>query len=98
MQESVIATKHRPAYSPGAMLTGSQIRAARGLLHWTSEQLAEASGVHYASISRAEQHDGVPPVRASTLVAIKVALESGGVVFLEEGVTREGGPGVRLRS
>ncbi|MEQ8813533.1 MAG: helix-turn-helix domain-containing protein [Thalassobaculum sp.] len=79
------------------MLTGSQIRAARGLLGWTSERLAEASGVHYASISRAEQHDGPPPVRASTLVAVKAALETGGVVFIEDGVNRPGGVGVRMR-
>lgn len=79
------------------MITGSQIRAARALIGWTTQTLADASGVHYATLSRAEQLDGVPSTRASTLAAIQAALEQAGVVFLDTGDTRDGGPGVRLR-
>lgn len=78
------------------MITGPQIRAARVLLGWSSEQLAAKSGVHYATISRAEQFEGVPGIRAPTLASIQNALEAGGVIFLSPGDTRDGGPGVRL--
>lgn len=63
----------------------------------TSTQLASVAGVSYATISRAEQADGVPPIRATLLAAIQTALEAAGVVFLERGDSRDGGPGVRLR-
>ncbi|MBK5958111.1 hypothetical protein CCR97_08255 [Rhodoplanes elegans] len=79
------------------MLTGKQIRAARALLGWTSSQLAEAASVSYATVSRTEQTDDVPPVRATILAAIQGALERGGVVFLDPGDTRTGGAGVRMR-
>lgn len=79
------------------MITGAQIRAARALLRWTSEELAAAASVNYASVSRAEQFDGVPSMRAPTLAAIQSALEKAGIVFLAAGDTRDGGPGVRLK-
>jgi len=79
------------------MITGSQIRAARALLGWTSEHLARESGVSYATISKIEQVAGIPPVKATTLAEIGEALENGGVMFLSSGDIRTGGPGVRLR-
>jgi transcriptional regulator with XRE-family HTH domain len=96
MLNNTLATKHRPEYTP-AMITGSQIRAARALLGWTSQKLADTSGVHYATISRAEQVDGVPSIRAPTLAQIQTTLEDAGLIFLSNGDTRSGGPGVRLR-
>src|SRR5690606_261288 len=71
---SAIAQSTPSVVHPAAMITGAQIRAARALLGWTSQQLAEASGVSYASISRAEQNDGVPGMRATSLAAIQGAL------------------------
>jgi transcriptional regulator with XRE-family HTH domain len=91
------AAKHRADYNLPQMVTGSQIRAARALLGWTSQHLAEQSGINYATISRAEQFEGVPSVRAPTLAAIQSALERGGILFLSDADTRSGGPGVRLR-
>ncbi|MDP2619518.1 MAG: helix-turn-helix transcriptional regulator [Hyphomicrobiales bacterium] len=79
------------------MITGTQIRAARALLGWTSERLATESGIHYATISRAEQCEGVPPVRAQTLAGLQSTLEAAGIIFLSTGDVRSGGPGVRLR-
>ncbi len=96
---------NRPAFAPDlcaseivAMLTGAQIRAARALLRWSAKELAEHCGVSYPAIQRAEAVDDMPNMQTRNLAAIKAALESGGVVFLETGDTRDGGPGVRLRA
>ncbi|OBQ83183.1 helix-turn-helix transcriptional regulator [Mesorhizobium sp. WSM3873] len=80
------------------MITGSQIRAARALLGWTTQKLADASGVHYATLSRAEQTDGIPNMRAHTLATVQAALEGGGCQFFDGNYSGNGGPGVRLVS
>ena len=85
-------------HDPIAMLTGLQMRAARALLRWSHQRLAETSGIGIATIQRAESEDGVPGVHARTLNAIQSALETGGVVFLDPGKHEAGGPGVRLKS
>lgn len=84
-------------YPSQSMITGAQIRAARALLGWTSDHLASQAGVSYATISKIEQHAGVPPVKATTLAEIGEALETAGIIFLSRGDIRDGGPGVRLR-
>jgi transcriptional regulator with XRE-family HTH domain len=78
-----------------AMLTGPQIRAARALLGWRAQDLADASGVSTATIMRAEKAGGVPRMRTDTLDALQLALEQGGVVFID--ANQHAGPGVRLR-
>ena len=80
-------------------LTGGQMRAARVLLRWTAETLAEKSGVGLATIKRAEASDRVASDRVvrmipANLAAIQRALEDGGVVFI---AANGGGPGVRLK-
>lgn len=70
----------------------SQIRAARGLLDWTRDQLVMASGVPKSTLVRAETEATTP--RHSTLTALRSALETAGVEFIEE---NGGGAGVRLR-
>lgn len=92
-----IATKHSAPYNIGPMITGSQIRAARALLGWTTQQLSAACGVHYATLSRAEQSNDIPNMRAQTLAAVQRALEAGGCVFFDGSYSGSGGPGVRLR-
>lgn len=77
------------------MLTGPQIRAARALLGWRAQDLADASGVSTATIMRAEKAGGVPRMRTDTLDALQLSLEQGGVLFLDANTTR--GPGVCLR-
>ncbi|MBM3550854.1 MAG: helix-turn-helix transcriptional regulator [Alphaproteobacteria bacterium] len=59
-----------------------QMRAARATLNWSLERLAEASGVHRNTISNFEtrKYDGDP----DKLAAVKRALESAGVIFIEE--------------
>jgi transcriptional regulator with XRE-family HTH domain len=80
-----------------AVLTGSQIRAARALLKWSGHDLAERSGVSYPAIQRAERFDDMPNMQAKNLLAIKSALESGGCQFMDGPYSGDGGPGVRLR-
>lgn len=71
-----------------------QIRAARALLGWKQTDLAKASGVSEMSVKNIER--GATDPRASTLKALQEALEKAGVVFLDDGQNRDGGPGVRL--
>lgn len=73
------------------MVTSAQIRAARALLGWTVRDLAEKSGVHRNTITRAETKNTGPGYAA---LAIQKTLEEGGVIFVEENGE---GPGVRLK-
>lgn len=77
------------------MLSGSQIRAARGALRWSTDDLAAKCGVASRTIKRLEAHEGVPPSRSSTLMDIQAALEAAGIEFIG---TPEDGPGIRLHA
>lgn len=69
-----------------------QLRAARALVGWTREQLAEAAGTTTRTLARLEA--GETEARTSTARAIRTALETAGVIFVQENGE---GPGVRLR-
>jgi transcriptional regulator with XRE-family HTH domain len=77
------------------MLYGVQIRAARALLRWSIEDLAEQAGVGSRTIRRAENVDGIPRMRTDTMDSIQLTLERAGVAFVE--ANSIGGPGVRLK-
>ena len=81
-----------------AVLTGSQMRAARALLNWSAADLAERCGVSYNTIQRAERSDEMPNMQSRNLLAIKTALEQAGVEFIDGSYSGAGGPGARLRS
>jgi transcriptional regulator with XRE-family HTH domain len=68
------------------------MRMARALLNWSLDQLAAAAGVHRNTISNFEtgKYAGDP----GKLAAIRRALESSGVIFVDENGE---GAGVRLR-
>ena len=72
------------------MLTSAQCRAARGLINWNQQQLADAAGVGVATVRLFEGGKGEQ--RRSTLTVIRQALEAAGVEF-----TDGDRPGVRLR-
>ena len=74
------------------MITASQCRAARGLLDWTQQELADAARIGVATLRIFEGE--VAETRHATLVVLKQALEFAGVEFIDE---NGGGPGVRLR-
>jgi len=63
------------------MISGSQIRAARGFLRWSIKDLAEKSGISWPTIQRLEQEDGIPNTKAQTLLDVKKALEIAGIDF-----------------
>ena len=69
-----------------------QIKAARSLLDWSQERLAEASGVSIPTVRRLEAADGVLGGREDTAGKIVTALEAAGVEF-----TNGDQPGVRLK-
>jgi hypothetical protein len=64
------------------------------MLRWTALDLAAASKVGVATIRRVEVVDGEIPVTAANEAAIRRALESAGIDFIEENGT---GDGVRFR-
>ena len=74
------------------MVTPAQCRAARGLLDWTQQDLAERAGVGIVTVRQLEADSNEP--RRATLEVVKQALERAGVDFIDE---NGGGPGVRLR-
>jgi len=76
------------------MISSEQIRAARALLRWTAQNLADASGIGVATIRRMELMDGVPSGQIRTIEALRVALEAAGVDFVG---SPSDAPGVRLR-
>ena len=73
------------------MLEG-QWRAARALIGWSQTQLAEEVSVSVLTIKRLES--GGVTVSDDIRNRAKAALESAGVIFVEE---NGHGPGVRLR-
>jgi hypothetical protein len=76
------------------MITGAQMRAARGLVRWSADDLAEKAKLGVATIRRSEAVEGAIPVTPANADAIRRALESAGVIFVDENGE---GPGVRLR-
>ena len=78
------------------MITGEQIRGARGILGISGRELAEKSGVSYPTIQRVEAQ-GTSKSAVGTIEAIRKALEAQGIQFLDNGEVAAG-PGVALKS
>ncbi|RWO16884.1 MAG: transcriptional regulator [Mesorhizobium sp.] len=75
------------------MINAEQMRAARALLDWTRDDLAERSGVSAPTIKLMETR-GTERSVIATVNAVQVALEEAGVAFIPE---NGGGAGVRRR-
>src|SRR4051795_9648002 len=75
------------------LITGSQLRAARALVRWSPDRLAESSQVAMATITDAEAEDGPVSVTAADARAMRLALEKVGIEFIPE---NGGGVGVRF--
>jgi ribosome-binding protein aMBF1 (putative translation factor) len=75
-------------------LTSAQIRAARGLLRWSAEDLAREAALGVATIKRAEGAENETSMTLANDLAVRRALEGAGVEFIDE---NGGGPGVRLQ-
>ncbi len=63
------------------MITSRQSRAARALLGWTQETLANKAKVALTALKRLESQNGLE-VYESTRDQVRRALEAGGIVFL----------------
>src|SRR5215204_6202612 len=74
-------------------VTGIQLRAARALVRWSMDDLAESSRVAVATIMHAEAEDGPVSIPAGEARALRRTLEGAGVEFIAE---NGGGAGVRL--
>ncbi|MCF8470412.1 MAG: helix-turn-helix domain-containing protein [Parvibaculum sp.] len=75
------------------MITPRQIRAARALLGWSQQQLADKAIVSLNAVTRLER--GEVDSRLSTVGAVQKALSEAGIEFL----SGDGkGEGVRLRT
>lgn len=75
------------------MIKPVQCRAGRALLDLDQSELAKAANVSRNTIADFEKGRRTPNL--NNLIAIQRALETAGVVLLDE---EEQGPGVRLRS
>jgi hypothetical protein len=74
------------------MLTPSQCRAARGLLDWTQQKLADTARIGVATVRLFEGE--AAEARQATVAMLILAFERAGIEFIDE---NGGGPGVRLR-
>lgn len=63
------------------MITARQSRAARALLGWTQETLADAAQISLTALKRLESQSGFE-VYESTRDQVRRALEAMGIVFL----------------
>lgn len=76
------------------MISVDQCRAARALLDWSAQTLADHARVGVATVRRYESGQVVAD---ASLTAIKAAFESAGITLIANGdVSRAGGEGVRL--
>ena len=74
------------------VLGRSQCRAARALLKWSQDQLADVAGVSAPTVTNFE--NGLSTPMPNNLRALRQALEQAGVEFIP---ANGGGPGVRFR-
>jgi transcriptional regulator with XRE-family HTH domain len=71
-------------------MTGAQIRAARGFVHWSVRDLGKKAKVHFNTVHAIER--GKSSGKPETLAAIRKALEKAGVQFINGKR-----PGMRLK-
>ena len=75
------------------MITARQIRAARALLGWSQQQLADKAIVSLNAVARLE--GAIVDSRISTVQAVQKALVKAGIEFLD---ADQKGEGVRLKN
>jgi transcriptional regulator with XRE-family HTH domain len=77
------------------LLSVEQCRAARALLGWSTNALADAAKLGLATVRRFETGN---PVQLSSIEAMQKALESAGITLIAAGKSSlHGGEGVRFR-
>jgi transcriptional regulator with XRE-family HTH domain len=83
----------RIRHTASVMITPAQCRAARGLLDWTQQDLADHAGIGIVTVRHFEA--GVNEPRRATLEVVKRAFEAAGIEFI---APNDGGVGLRLKS
>jgi transcriptional regulator with XRE-family HTH domain len=68
-----------------------QCKMARAALGWSVRELAEAADISPDTVTRLERGD---VLKERTVLALRTALETAGIQFIEP---NGGGPGVRLK-
>lgn len=63
------------------MLTGDQIRMARGALKWSISDLAIFARVGKSTIQRLEAKSGVPSASTRTIISVQETFENAGIKF-----------------
>ena len=91
LKNSIMHNKVNKALKP---LTSAQMRAARALIRWSADDLARETTLSVTTIRRAELTEGETSMTTANDLAVRRALETAGVEFIDE---NGGGPGVRLR-
>ncbi len=84
----------RDTSASGAVVTGAQLRAARGLLNMSVSDLAERTGLALNTGRKAESTNAAAPVTTANARLLGATLEDAGVVFIPAGML---GAGVQLR-
>jgi transcriptional regulator with XRE-family HTH domain len=80
------------------MLTAAQLRAARALLGFDQQTLADLAGVSLPTIQRMEASQGNVRGVIDTLIKVVEALNAAGVELIGDNAKSDGGGrGVRLR-
>ncbi len=69
-------------------MTPAQCRAARALLDWSQQQLADAAGVGVVTVRQLEAGSSQP--RRATMDVLRRALEAADVQFIDAGDVPEG--------
>lgn len=73
-----------------------QCQAARALLGWSAQELADAARIGVATVRR---YEGGSSVADGSIAAMVTALTASGIIFVADGeASAGGGPGVRLAS
>lgn len=77
------------------VVTGAQLRAARGLLNMSVSDLSERTGLAINTIRKAERTNGPPEVTVASVRLLVSTLADLGVIFIPADTL---GAGVRLAS
>ena len=72
------------------MVTSRQFRAARALLGWTQQTLADRALVAINTVRAIEADRSYPSLKPDSITAVRRALEKAGIVFLSNGTMGEG--------
>ena len=76
------------------MISSTQIRAARAMLRWSGQDLADRSGISLKTLRRYEAEHGVPNGNTRILLNLQQLFEQAGIEFTGDPLIN---PGVTLK-